>query len=865
MRRLWRQQFLLARLAWRKKMPAKKLFARLSVVALALTIMTAMFAGTAYAAAATNTTKGSVGAGAASDAPVYAWAGSNFSVDLSIDTDATSNVKQYTLIFDGPGVCSLSDADTVFVTGPGECVVAGRVNSGNGYTASTDELEISITKGTQATFTADASTGAVYGKTVNLSASGGTTSGTIAYTKVSGDCSVNNAVATATVTALSVPALNCVVRATMAGNTYYESVFDDVTITVSKAPRRKHFALASPSSVTFADPNPTSTLSLQNYVGTGAVTYTKVSGDCTVAGTTATITGGTTTCKVLASVAADNNYLASTNHVKIRVSKTNQAAFSVAASDTTVTYGEPAVTLTPSGGSGTGVITYSVTGGCTNVGATVTITSGTTDCVATATKPADNDYFETSDDVTITVSKATQAALQVLTDAADGTTATYTSPNGTVTLTNDGGGSGTGGYSYSRVSGDCTVSGSSATITGGTNDCVVRVTRAADDNYLEATDDATIDVSKGTQSSLQVLTDGTDGTSAGYDTTVTLTNDGGGSGTGGLSYSRVSGDCTVTENTATITGVATDCVVRVTRAADDNYLEKTDDATIAVGKATQAPLVALTDGTDGTSAYLTTVALSSSGGSGGGAVTFAKVSGNCTVSGTTATITGSTTDCIVEATKAADVNYFVITDRVTILVGGNTQATFTALANGQSAISVTSSDSTSITLSSSGGSGGGAVTFAKVSGDCTVAGSTATITGYTNNCVVEATSAAAGGYAAATDQVTIAVSSASLPTTSASPTVRRSGRNATVTSSGTWAANGGTLSAASYQWYQCTSAKSAVAAASSVNAPADCVAIAGATTSTWRITGVNRKYLRVLVTRSNEAGSSYAWSKTFSR
>ena len=201
---------------------------------------------------------------------------------------------------------------------------------------------------------------------------------------------------------------------------------------------------------------------------------------------------------------------------------------------------------------------------------------------------------------------------------------------------------------------------------------------------------------------------------------------------------------------------------------------KTDDATITVGKATQDPLIALTDGTDGTSAYLTTVALSSSGGLGDGAVTFAKVSGNCTVDGTIATITGSTTNCIVQATKAADVNYYVITDRVTITV-----------------------------------------------------------------------------------------SRVTLPTTSVSPTARRSSRNATVTNSGTWAANGGTLSAASYQWYQCTSAESAVAAASSIDAPGDCVAIAGATASTWRIAGVGRKYLRVLVTRSNGAGSAYAWSATF--
>ena len=499
-------------------------------------------------------------------------------------------------------------------------------------------------------------------------------------------------------------------------------------------------------------------------------------------------------------------------------------------------------------------------------GATVTVT-GAGQCVVLGRVFAGGDYVTgTTDEMEIIINKGNQSTLTLTTAGTDGVAKKYGESAALATT----GGTTAGAVTYSVISGDCSVDNAADTATvttlaGSADDCVIRATMAGNDNYNDVYDEATITVGKANQASLQVRTDGTDGTSAGYNTTVALTNDGGGSGTGGVTYSQVSGDCTVSGSTATITGVTTPCVVRATRAADDNYLVKTDDATITVGKATQAPLIALTNGTDGTSAYLTTVALSYSGGSGDGLVTFVKVSGNCTVAGTTATITGSTTDCIVEATRAADDNYYVITDRVTILVSGNTQATFTALANGYSAISVTPINSTSIALSSSGGSGGGAVTFAKISGDCDVAGSTATITGYSNNCVVEATSAAAGGYAAATDQVTISVSSASLPTTSVSPTVRRSSRNAVVTNSGTWAANGGTLSGYSYQWYQCTSAKSAVAAASSVNAPADCVAIAGATTSTWRIAGVSRRYLRVLVTRSNAAGSAYAWSKTFKR
>jgi hypothetical protein len=930
---------------------SKRFIARFAVAALSMTMMVAMFAGTAYAAASTNETKGQ-GPGDAdpTGTPAYTWAGSNFSVDLSITTNATSNVKQYALIFNGPGVCSLSDADTVLITGAGECVVSGRVNSGNTYSASTDEMEISISKGTQATLTAAASpSSAVYNQTVNLSTTGGTTGGSVTYIKQSGDCSVNSGAATATVTALSSPAEDCVVEATMAGNSNYEEVLDEVTISVSKATQAAFTVSASDETVTYGEG--TVTLTPSGGSGTGAVSYS-VAGGCTNDGATVTITSGTTDCVATATKAADDNYLEATDDVTISVSKDEQSAFTVSASDETVTYGEGTVTLTPAGGSGTGAVSYSVTGGCTNDGATVTITSGTTNCVATATKAADNDYLEASDDVTITVSKATQASLQVLTDNADGTTATYASPNGTVTLTDDGGGSGTGGITYSKVSGDCTVSGSTATITGGTNDCVVRATSAADENYLVETDDATITVSKATQAALLAKTDDTDGTSAGFDTTVALTSSGG-SGTGTVTYAQISGDCTVADSTATITGVTTECVVEATKAADNNYLEETDQVTITVTKATQAPLIALTDGTDGTIAYLTTVALTSSGGSGDGAVTFAKVSGSCTVSGSTATITGITNNCIVEATKAANDSYYVITDRVTIIVTKQAQAALTALTDSANGTTVTYGQSTSVALSTSGGTGTGAVSYAKISGDCTVAGSTATITGYTTNCVVEATKAADNSYLEATDQVTITVAKAAqatlqvltddtdgtsaivsetvnltttggsggggvifskvsgdctvagsvatitgsttdcvvratsaaddghlvatddatitvspavtLPTTSVSPTVRKASRNATVTNSGTWAANGGTLSAATYQWYQCTSAKSAVAAASSINAPGDCVVITGATTSTWRIAGVSRRYLRVLVTRSNAAGSAYAWSATFRR
>ena len=351
--------------------------------------------------------------------------------------------------------------------------------------------------------------------------------------------------------------------------------------------------------------------------------------------------------------------------------------------------------------------------------------------------------------------------------------------------------------------------------------------------------------------------------------TVALTNDGGGSGTGSYSYTRVSGDCTVDGSTATIDGAASNCVVRVTREADDDYAATTDDATITVNKGTQASLQALTDGTNGTiAAYLELVALTTSGGSGDGIVTWAKISGDCTVDGSTATIgalSSPTVNCVVEATKAFDDDYQVATDQVTITVTKAAQDALMARTDGTDGTTATTSET--VELSTSGGSGTGSVTYQRVSGSCAMLDAdTVQITGLSANCIIEATQAADNNYFVTTDRVTITVGPAvTLPTTSVSPTVRKSGRNATVRNPGTWAANGGTLSDYSYQWYQCTTAKSAVGAASSISAPGDCVAISGATTSTWRISGVNRRHLRVLVTRSNEAGSAYAWSATFRR
>src|SRR5208283_2101574 len=111
------------------------------------------------------------------------------------------------------------------------------------------------------------------------------------------------------------------------------------------------------------------------------------------------------TCNVTATKAADANYNAATSAaVVVTLSKANQATLTVNAT-TPLAY-NTSETLSTSGGSGTGAVTYAATGSCTVSGATLTATSGTGTCSVTATKAADTNYnVTTSAAVVVTLSK----------------------------------------------------------------------------------------------------------------------------------------------------------------------------------------------------------------------------------------------------------------------------------------------------------------------------------------------------------------------------------------------------------------------------------------------------------------------------
>ncbi len=228
---------------------------------------------------------------------------------------------------------------------------------------------------------------------------------------------------------------------------------------------------------------------------------------------------------------------------------------------------------------------------------------------------------------------------------------------------------------------------------------------------------------------------------------VTLTTTGG-SGTGAVTFNAGSSTgCTVTTaGVLTVTNASGTCNIVATKAADATYNAiSSPTLTVTLAKANQAAIV-FTD--PGPVAYLNTITLTASGGSGTGGFSFdATGSTGCTIASVNQlTVTDNTGTCNVVATKAADNNYNAASSASTaVTMTVAPQATLTVDNPGSLAFGSTT------TLSTSGGSGTGAVTFdIGGSSGCSLSGADLTITDNTGTCAVTATKDADAHYSSAT-------------------------------------------------------------------------------------------------------------------
>lgn len=340
---------------------------------------------------------------------------------------------------------------------------------------------------------------------------------------------------------------------------------------------------------------------------------------------------------------------------------TNQSGFAITNAPAALAY-QATVDLGTSGGNGNGAVVFATTSPsvCSVDASTGVVTmaapSGT--CDVAATKAADDDYYATSATASISATKANQSALSI--------TGSMSATFGSTVSLGTSGGSTAGAVTWSVGSSTaCSIASDGVvTITSGGGTCVVTASMDGNANYYSVSTSAhTITVSKANQAALTVTS-----TEVNYGRTLTLTSSGG-SGSGPVTWSKVSGsaDCFIT-GTATlhVGDVGSSCVVKVTKAADANYTERSSaDTTIDVVKAAQTGFSITSDSELTTGSPLPLTAI---GGQSTSSVSWAVSAGSCTISGTTLSASRGGITCTVTATKAGDANYLSTSDSLVVTV-----------------------------------------------------------------------------------------------------------------------------------------------------------------------------------------------------
>ena len=243
-----------------------------------------------------------------------------------------------------------------------------------------------------------------------------------------------------------------------------------------------------------------------------------------------------------------------------------------------------------------------------------------------------------------TISGADQTTLSIST-----TSATY----GTNLTLSTSGGLGSGAVTYQKVSGNCTVSGSTLTPSA-SGSCVVTATKASDTNYSSTTSaNTTVSIAKA--SNTISFTDPGTKTWSASTFTVSVSATSGDSPTVTSSTTAV---CTVSGTTVTMVASGT-CTLTAAEDGNTNYNAATDvSRTFTINKASQT----ITFAAMSTQTWSSTpISISPSSDSGLSVSVTSSTTGVCTVSGTTVTMVASGT-CTLTASQSGDSRYSAASD-----------------------------------------------------------------------------------------------------------------------------------------------------------------------------------------------------------
>ena len=197
--------------------------------------------------------------------------------------------------------------------------------------------------------------------------------------------------------------------------------------------------------------------------------------------------------------------------------------------------------------------------------------------------------------------------------------------------------------------------------------CTITFDDSGNVNYLaaqEVTQNITVSLNNSVRLTLSPSTPVAYSPGAGFSTTLSTS---GGSGSGAVSYSVLASStatgCSVSGSTLSATSAGT-CDVLATKASDGVYAAVSVTGTITFVEAAQSTLVISTPTTSSNNGTTIATQLTTSGGSGSGAVTYQAVNGSatgCSVDPSTNVLSATTEGtCVVTATKASDGNYLSV-------------------------------------------------------------------------------------------------------------------------------------------------------------------------------------------------------------
>ena len=398
------------------------------------------------------------------------------------------------------------------------------------------------------------------GSNISLAITGGTGSGAVTYSTNTSNCFINGNLLT------SSSAATCVVVAVQAADSTHASTTSAPANFVfagagTLAPQSPLLLSGSAGSVTVGS---TITLSTTGGSSSGAVYYYTNTPGCLISGSSlsASVAG---TCSVMAIKVGDTTYAGvASSLVSFIFSSSNlsaQAPLSVSGSPSTTTVGST-ISLSPVGGSGSGVVTFSTNSSsvCSISGSTLTaIAAGA--CVVVVTKDSDGRYSATTGNSTFNITNVIDIGTFAFTNGV------YSNVAGTSVTVIAAGGPGTGKVTYTTSPTGCLIRGSILTVTTAPITCAVIATKAASAGSGALTISQSFSFTVRPQALLRISNTAKTGL---VHTTRVLLTAAGGSGTGAIVYTVSGSGCNVAGATLTATGAAT-CHVTATKAASSIY------------------------------------------------------------------------------------------------------------------------------------------------------------------------------------------------------------------------------------------------------------------------------------------------------